>query len=248
MHKQDYYHILGLNQNAAEQDIKTAFMKLGFQYHPEINIGKGNKAKFKEIYEAYAVLRDEAKRREYDRLGLDAFTQAYGEDETSLDFNLESILYEILGVAKDASEQDIDKATSKLISQYRSILKDFGYHSILDISKDDIEKFKKLYKAHTMLKQKAKRRECERPDQDASGQICAGDETSFDFSLEDILYGVKEFARKFGLDFDEKSVDPLGVLPLGKQVANDAYWHAHHLLTDVLGIRIKGKTRGKRLF
>ena len=231
MHKQDYYQILGLNQNATEQDIKAAFIKLAFRHHPDLNPGKDNEDKFKEIYEAYTALRDKIKR----------FGQAEG-------LSLDSILYDMLEISKDASEQEVDKAISNLACQYRPILKDLGYRSITDISKDGMSKFSKVYKAYALMKQKAKRQECERPDHDAPSQVCAGDEASFDLSLEDILYEVKEFARKFGLEFDEKSVDLLGVFPLGRQVVNDAYWHAQHLLSDVLGVRIKSKVRGRRLF
>lgn len=245
MCKQDYYQILGVNQNANEQDIKRAFVKLAFQYHPEINPGAENEGKFKEIYKAYAVLKDAAKRQEYDQIGHDEASRAYAVEESSLDLSLESIVCEILGVAKDASEQDIDKAVTKLASQYRSTLKDLGYRSISDISGDDMNKFSKLYKAYAVIKEKAKRREDNRPDQDASSQESA-EEPFFTLTFEDILYEIKKFAKEIGLSFDEES-DPLGISSLGEQIAKDTYWYGEHFLSDVLGIKIRGKVRRRRV-
>jgi DnaJ-class molecular chaperone len=64
----DYYQILGLSQNAGEEEIKKAFRKLAFQCHPDKNPGheKEAEAKFKEVSEAYAVLISPAKRQQYD--------------------------------------------------------------------------------------------------------------------------------------------------------------------------------------
>lgn len=64
----DYYKILGLPDNCTEADIKKAFRKLAFQYHPDTNPGseKEAEARFKEINEAYGVLGDPARRRQYD--------------------------------------------------------------------------------------------------------------------------------------------------------------------------------------
>ncbi len=237
MYKKGYYEILRVNRDASEGKVKRAFIELALQHHPEINPGKENEEKFKEVYEAYAVLKDEAKRREYDQIGQDAFSQAHAGEETSYDLSLESILYEILGVARDASEPDISKAFTKLAIQYGSVL---------NLGGDNGEKLKKVYKTYTILRDKAKRQECDRSDQNAPPTQKNAENESSALTIEDILYDIKELAEEFGLRFDEKSIDPLGILSLGGQVVNDACWYGEHLLSDVLGIRIRGKVRRKR--
>jgi molecular chaperone DnaJ len=67
--KRDYYEVLGVNRDASEEDIKKAFRKLAFQYHPDKNPGDGAADKFKEASEAYQILADPEKRRAYDRFG-----------------------------------------------------------------------------------------------------------------------------------------------------------------------------------
>lgn len=67
----DYYQILGINRNASDEEIKKAYRRLAMQYHPDRNPEKEKWAneKFKEINEAYAVLGDPEKRRQYDQFG-----------------------------------------------------------------------------------------------------------------------------------------------------------------------------------
>lgn len=68
----DYYKTLGVSRNADEKEIKKAFRKLAKQYHPDTNPGNAAaEAKFKEINEAYEVLSDATKRRQYDQFGAD---------------------------------------------------------------------------------------------------------------------------------------------------------------------------------
>ena len=64
----DYYQILGVSDNASHEDIKRAFRKLAFKYHPDTNPGNEKQAeeKFKEINEAYGVLGDKDKRQQFD--------------------------------------------------------------------------------------------------------------------------------------------------------------------------------------
>jgi DnaJ-class molecular chaperone len=75
----DYYSILGVSEGASREEIRRAFRKLAMKYHPDKNLGNEQWAgeKFKEINEAYAVLGDEAKRQEYDRMRRAGFA-GYG--------------------------------------------------------------------------------------------------------------------------------------------------------------------------
>ena len=65
----DYYETLGVDRGASEEDIRRAYRKLARQYHPDVNKEAGAEDRFKEISEAYEVLRDPEKRERYDRLG-----------------------------------------------------------------------------------------------------------------------------------------------------------------------------------
>ena len=71
MAKRDYYEILGVSRDADENTIKKAYRKLAMQYHPDRNPGKDKWAneKFKKINEAFSVLGDPEKRRQYDQFG-----------------------------------------------------------------------------------------------------------------------------------------------------------------------------------
>lgn len=65
----DYYKILGVDKGASQEEVKKAFRKLAHQHHPDKE--GGDEAKFKEINEAYQVVGDEAKRKQYDQFGSD---------------------------------------------------------------------------------------------------------------------------------------------------------------------------------
>ena len=73
MAKRDYYEVLGVDKNASEKDIKLAFRRLAKKYHPDVNKTPEAEEKFKEAQEAYAVLSDEGRRKQYDQFGHAAF-------------------------------------------------------------------------------------------------------------------------------------------------------------------------------
>lgn len=78
MDKKDYYEVLGISKNASQDEIKSAFRKLAKKYHPDVSKEPDAEAKFKEVQEAYAVLSDEDKRRQYDQFGHAAFQNGGG--------------------------------------------------------------------------------------------------------------------------------------------------------------------------
>ena len=79
MAKRDYYEVLGVGRSADEKDLKAAYRKLAKQLHPDANQGDAQtEAKFKELNEAYDVLKDPQKRAAYDRFGHQAFENGMG--------------------------------------------------------------------------------------------------------------------------------------------------------------------------
>jgi len=91
----DYYKILGVSRSASADEIKKAYRKLAMKYHPDKN--KGNKeaeARFKEISEAYAVLSDPEKRKQYDTFGAEGFNRRFTQEDIFRDFDFSSIFKE----------------------------------------------------------------------------------------------------------------------------------------------------------
>ncbi|HUC39036.1 MAG TPA: DnaJ C-terminal domain-containing protein, partial [Candidatus Acidoferrum sp.] len=88
----DYYKILGVQKDASEEDIKNAYRQLALKYHPDRNKDKTSEEKFKTINEAYAVLGDPEKRKQYDSYGPDAFSQKFTQEDIFRNFNIDDVL------------------------------------------------------------------------------------------------------------------------------------------------------------
>ncbi len=91
----DYYKVLGVAKNASAEEIKKAYRKLALKYHPDRNQGnKESEEKFKEANEAYAVLSDQEKRKQYDTFGSSGFQQRYSQEDIFRNSDIGSILRE----------------------------------------------------------------------------------------------------------------------------------------------------------
>ncbi len=118
MTQKDYYQILGVDKNAGSKQIKGAYRQMAFKYHPDRN--KENKEaskKMKYVNEAYAVLSDQGKRREYDALRQQFGSSAYNR------------------FRKNYSEQDIFSG-SDINHVFEEMAKAFGFRSFDDIFRE----------------------------------------------------------------------------------------------------------------
>ena len=91
----DYYKLLGVSKDASDEQIKKAYRKLAMKYHPDhAKDDKSAEEKFKKISEAYAVLSDKEKRKQYDEFGSTGFHQRYSQEDIFRGFDLGDILKE----------------------------------------------------------------------------------------------------------------------------------------------------------
>lgn len=100
----DYYKIMGVSQDASEKDIKMAYRKLARKYHPDISKEPDAEERFKEMAEAYEVLKDPKKRSEYDQYlkykqfnpQSDGFTGRRTQEQPFQEFHFDSDFFETL--------------------------------------------------------------------------------------------------------------------------------------------------------
>lgn len=91
----DYYKLLGVGKTATKDEIKKAFRKLAMKYHPDKNKDdKIAEEKFKKINEAYAVLSNDEKRKQYDMFGAEGFSRRYSQEDIFRGFDFGSIFKE----------------------------------------------------------------------------------------------------------------------------------------------------------
>ncbi|HXW68997.1 MAG TPA: DnaJ domain-containing protein [Dissulfurispiraceae bacterium] len=125
MNQKDYYRILGVNENAASDEIKKAYRNLAFRYHPDRSTG--NEDMMKEINEAYAVLSNPVKRNEYDTLrqrygsfARDQFRQTYNDQDIFRDSDIGQIFEELSRTFGFSKPEDIFTRNNFYGPSYRS--------------------------------------------------------------------------------------------------------------------------------
>jgi len=116
--KRDYYEVLGVDRSATRDQIKQAYRKLALKYHPDRNKESGAEESFKEIAEAYAVLSDNTKRREYDVTGHAGISERWSPEDLMRGFHfgdffggrvddLSGIFGDFFGRQPSARKQDL---------------------------------------------------------------------------------------------------------------------------------------------
>lgn len=125
MEQKDYYKVLGINEDAPAEEIKKTYRKLAFQYHPDKNPGK--EEMMKEINEAYAVLSDQRKRREYDSyrqsygfFARDRFRQTHTDQDIFKDSDINQVFAELSRVFGFSRPEDIFSRGTFYGSQFRT--------------------------------------------------------------------------------------------------------------------------------
>jgi curved DNA-binding protein len=137
MAKKDYYDVLGIKKTASEEEIKKAYRALAMKYHPDRNPGNKKEAeeRFKEINEAYAVLSDKDKRRQYDQFGPSGFSQRYSQEDIFRGFDLNDVLSSIFRQARSGGRtrpggfEDIFGFRGRQAPDFGDVFSEEGYQS-----------------------------------------------------------------------------------------------------------------------
>jgi DnaJ-class molecular chaperone len=85
--EKDYYKTLGIKKDATDREVKKAFRKLALKYHPDKSSEPGAEEKFRQVAEAYEVLRDPDRRRQYDQMGHSSFRKDSGFQAGNFNFD-----------------------------------------------------------------------------------------------------------------------------------------------------------------
>lgn len=130
MADRDYYEVLGVPRDASKEQIKEAYRKLAMQYHPDRNKSPDAEEKFKEISEAYAVLSDDEKRKQYDAFGRESIYQRYSPEDIFRGANFSDIFRDMgFGGFDDIFAQFFGGGTRET----RRRGEDLTYHLQLDL-------------------------------------------------------------------------------------------------------------------
>lgn len=117
MEFKDYYKVMGLARDASQDDIKRAYRRLARKYHPDVSKEADAERQFKEVGEAYEVLRDPEKRAAYDRLGPDYRAGQDFQPPPGWDAGFESAGADRTGRAYREQEQDYSDFFESLFGQ-----------------------------------------------------------------------------------------------------------------------------------
>jgi DnaJ-class molecular chaperone len=130
MATKDYYHILGVSENAGSEQIKKAYRRLALKYHPDRVSGKEKRLaeeKFKDISEAYYCLIDKNRRAEYDALRKGNVYGYQGDFARSQGFNFDEILRQFQGFAgRNDGKQDYRFANAFDVERFFDVFDDMG--------------------------------------------------------------------------------------------------------------------------
>lgn len=142
--KKTYYSVLGIETNATQEEIKSAFRKLAKRYHPD-NKETGNEAKFKEIIEAYDVLSDLEKRKKYDSsLRINDPTFSSSSDTSSTVPKTKTYhQYTSYTRTREESESDYDELIKDILRKYRKAGQSYKKEEYINLkeSLDNLKKF-----------------------------------------------------------------------------------------------------------
>jgi len=138
--KRDYYEILGVSRSATDEEIKKAYRKLAFQYHPDRNHEPGAEERFKEVNEAYEVLSDASKRAEYDRFGHSGVEGLFARGFEGFDFGGFGDLFEAFFGGMTATARRMPQRGADLRYQATITLEEaaFGCEKEIEITRTEI--------------------------------------------------------------------------------------------------------------